>query len=509
MVLGIDLGTTYSVAAYVDNNGEPRAINNDQGDNITPSVVSFEDENLVIVGQTAKDCMTTDPQSVVATVKYNIGRKDKTYSPISDKVFTPQDISSFILRKLVNYSEIHFGNKEKITDVVVTIPAYFTDSQRQATNEAVYLAGLNLLGNVNEPTAAAVYYAHMTKMNKSNTLVFDLGGGTFDVTIMHIDHDDIEVKSTRGLNKIGGSFYDQALVDYIVEQFEEKNDIDLEEEEYLDIYEGLYEKVEKAKKQICSTKGQTIVPINAGGKRDRIILTYNYFVSIISDDCDKIENIVKRAIDDAGLKISDIDNVIMVGGSSRIPYIEERITKLMGKEPLRVVNPDEVVALGAAIIADRLSKKGVNPIKDVCSRGIGILRYDPTKNNLINHVLIKRNSTLPKYASSDEYAFSMDGQEELNIVFTEGDYEDSYTKIINGEIKIPLPKGIKKEMKYLITICLDETRNLSVQVIIPELSKKLKENITKKVPDEKDTNTRRIPKELSDRAKELLKIQIA
>ena len=218
MVLGIDLGTTYSVAAYVDENGNPQAVYNSEGDTTTPSVVYFEDEKNAVVGQTAKDFMTTEPQKVISTVKNAMG-EDRVYSPIDGMSLKPQDISSLVLRKLVKDAENFLGGKEKITDVVVTVPAYFTDAQRRATNEAVKLAGLNLLSNINEPTAAAVFYAHKSKMQETNTLVFDLGGGTFDVTIMHIKDEIVEVKSTRGLKNVGGSFFDQQLVDYICEKF--------------------------------------------------------------------------------------------------------------------------------------------------------------------------------------------------------------------------------------------------------------------------------------------------
>lgn len=473
MVLGIDLGTTYSVAAYLDEAGTPHAICNSEGDTTTPSVVYFENDKSVVVGQIAKDFMSTEPKRVISTVKNAMG-ENRTYSPLSGTSYRPQDISSLVLRKLVKDAETFLGNKEKITDVVVTVPAYFTDAQRNATNEAVRLAGLNLLSNVNEPTAAAVFYAYKSQMKETNTLVFDLGGGTFDVTIMHINDSDVEVKSTRGLKNVGGSFFDQQLVDYICEKFNDEHDIDLEDEEYIDVYQGLYEKVEKAKKQICTNKTQTIVPVNAGTEKDRIVITYDYFVGIISKLCDKIENLVKMAINDANLTVDSIDQVIMVGGSSRIPYIEERITNLMGKNPLKVVNPDEVVALGAAIQADKLSKNTANNVKDVCSHGLGIIRYSPKEEKKINEVMIPRNTQIPVVTNGSQcFAFGQDNQKVLKVVVTEGDYDDITYAVIIKELQFDLPTGIKRGMKYNLSMSVDATQNISVTVTIPDINKEI------------------------------------
>jgi len=473
MVLGIDLGTTYSVAAYLDESGTPHAIYNSEGDTTTPSVVYFENDKNVVVGQTAKDFMSIYPKKVISTVK-NAMSEDKLYNPLPNMSFRPQDISSFVLRKLVKDAEVFLGNKEKITDVVVTVPAYFTVAQRSATNEAVKLAGLNLLSNVNEPTAAAVFYAYKSKMNETNTLVFDLGGGTFDVTIMYINDSYVEVKSTRGLKNVGGSFFDQQLVDYICEKFSDEHDIDLEDEEYIDVYQSLYEKVEKAKKQVCTNKTKTMIPVNAGTEKDQITITYEYFVSIISKLCDKIENLVKMVINDAGLTVNDINQVIMVGGSSRIPYIEERITKLMGKSPLKVVNPDEVVALGAAIQADKLSKKAASNVKDVCSHGLGMIRYSPKEEKKINEVMIPRNTQVPNVAGGKViFAFAQDEQEYLKVVVTESDYNDVTYSVTIKELQFDLPKGIKRGMKYTVRMSVDEKQNISISIEIPELKKKM------------------------------------
>lgn len=469
MVLGIDLGTTYSVAAYVDSEtGAPNAIHNSEGDTTTPSVVYFENEKKVVVGQVAKDFLSTEPKRVVKTVKNSMG-EDKHYSPVDGMDLLPQDVSCFVLKKLVKDAEMALNTKEPIKDVVVTVPAYFTEAQRKATREAVSLAGLNLLSNINEPTAAAIYYAYKNKMEKANTLVFDLGGGTFDVTVMQIDGADVQVKSTGGLKNVGGSFFDEQLVEYVCEQFEERHGIDLEDDEYTDVYNSLFEKVEKAKIQICSTKTQTVIPINAGTKKDRVEITYDFFTSVIRRLCDRIEVKVKGALNDAGMSASDIDQVIMVGGSSRIPYIEERISCLIGKKPLKVVNPDEVVALGAAIQADRLFNKKVNLVKDVCSHGIGFLRYSPKENKRKNVVMITRNTQIPASATSNEFAFAKDGQEYLNLAITEGDYEDIEYAVIIKELKVKLPENVKRGMKYKVTIKADSNQNMELEIKSDEL----------------------------------------
>ncbi len=486
MVLGIDLGTTYSVAAYVDENGEPHAIYNAEGDTTTPSVVYFEDDKNVVVGQIAKDFKATEPKRVISTVKNVIG-ENKVYKPLPNTSFAPQDISSFVLRKLVKDAEMFLGGTETIKDVVVTVPAYFTEAQRSATNEAVKLAGLNLISNINEPTAAAVFYAHKSKMEETKTLVFDLGGGTFDVTLMHIKGSDVEVLGTQGLKNVGGSFFDQQLVDYICEQFDEKYGIDLEDDEFIDVYNSLYEKVEKAKKQICTNKSQTVIPVNAGTAKDRVVITYDYFLSIIAKPYDKIANLVNVVIQEAGLSKNDVDQVIMVGGSSRIPYIEEEITKLIGKTPLKVVNPDEVVALGAAIHAEKLSKNKCNTVKDVCSHGIGFLRYSPKDENKYNVVMVPRNTQLPASASNNLFAFASDNQKVVKFTLTESDYEDAIYAVEIKSVSIDLPDGIKKGMEYIVELVIDEKQNITININIPNLSKDVSVSLADNKENPKET----------------------
>ena len=348
---------------------------------------------------------------------------------------------------------------------------------------------------MHEPTAAALYYASKNNMDNTNTLVFDLGGGTFDVSIIHINGDNIEELSNKGLNNVGGSFFDQQLVDYVCEEFEKNHDIDLEDEEFIDVYQGLYEKVEKAKKQVCANRTSTVIPINAGGTKDRISITYDYFVSQISSLCERMEYLIKQAIEEAGLTPEKIDQVIMVGGSSRIPYIEDMVTRLIGKTPLRDVNPDLVVGLGASLQADKINKNKKSSIKDVRSHGIGFLRYSLKEKKKINVVLIPRNSKAGVTAKSESMAFARDGQEYVNMVITEGDYEDETISARISETKIPLPKDVKKGMKYQILMTLTEKHDICYGIDIPELKQELRFNLSDEENNESENSSNNATKE--------------
>ena len=503
MVLGIDLGTTYSVAAYLDEEGRPCAITNTEGDKLTPSMVYFENDEKVIVGTIAKDFMTSDSRRVVSKVKNVIGRENpKTYK-IGDRTYLPQDISSLVLRKLVRDAEIFLGKKGEIRDVVVTVPAYFTDAQRSATNEAVELAGLNLLANVNEPTAAAIYYADRKNLQSSNTMVFDLGGGTFDVTILHVGENDVQVKSTKGLSGVGGSFFDEQLLDYVCEQFEEKHGLDITDDE--DVYNDLLERIESVKKQLCSNKTQSLVAVNMDGVRDRIAITYDYFVSVISDLYESIENVVGMAISEAGLTVDQIDQIIMVGGSSRIPYIEEKLTAFMGKAPLRVVNPDEVVALGAALYANRIIEKTASNVKDVCSHGFGLLRYNAKAGKMCNTVLVPRNTQMPAQTKTEGFVFAEDGQKYLKLAMTEGDKEDPFFTVTIRETAVPLPAGIKQGMKYEMEFAVDAMQGITVTIFIPDLGEKIVVN-SKDENEEGGATGKR--EDIAKRAAQLQRIEV-
>ena len=478
MVLGIDLGTTYSVGAYTDNEGNPCVVANLDGENTTPSVVFFEDETSVIVGQAAKDNCIIDSQNVVSTVKNHMGEK-KVYKSTYGKEYTPEVISSFILRKIVTDAEKRLG--ENIKDVVITIPAYFTDAQRIATEDAAKIAGLNLLGTINEPTAAALYYATSSNVNSGNIMIYDLGGGTFDVTIIQIDNGDIVVKSTGGLSKVGGRFLDEKIVDYISDYMDERYDIDIEDEEYIDTYQDLYEKVEKAKIQL-SNKTSTKIVVRFGTIKDSIIYTRDQFEEIVEKLYKRSEFVVKKALSDAKLSFSDLDKVILVGGSSKIPYIENKLSELTGKTISHEVHPDLVVAQGAALFGKQL-EKNEKTIYDVCSHSIGVVTLDPITYKKKNSIQIKRNTTLPTKVTLP-FKTAVVNQRHIEFTLTEGEFEEITDVSVISTTDIDLPNNLPEGTKGIINLELDESQIIHVFLEIPsadfkeEFSFERKSNLT-------------------------------
>ena len=467
MFLGIDLGTTYSVGSYIAENGEPKVIINTEGNNVTPSVVYFENKNSVVVGQAAKDNSIICPENVVSAVKNYMGKKQVFESTYGEK-YTPEVISSFILNKIVGDANIYLNPEEPIKDVVVTIPAYFTDAQRKATEDAATIAGLNLLGILNEPTAAALYYAHQTKLKNANVLVYDLGGGTFDVTIIHIEGEDIVVKSTGGLSKVGGRFFDQDIVDYVCEYIDDKYDVDLEDEEYLDAYQELYERAEKVKIQL-SNQQKAYIAVRAGKVRENVEITREFLEKIVGKLYQRSEFVVKKAMKDAGLDFSDLDKVILAGGSSRIPYIKEKLEKLVGFEPSREVNPDEVVGLGAALYGEITTKKSGSKkktIQDVCSHSIGIVTLDAKTSKKINSIQIHRNSAIPA-SVTNTFRTAVDGQKGIELSVTEGEFVELTDVTIISTTYLALPEGLKKGTKIEIKLQLDASQLIHVFLNIP------------------------------------------
>lgn len=470
MILGIDLGTTYSVCAYLDENGEPQTIVNTEGSRITPSVVFFESDTSVVVGQSAKDNSITFPEDVISAVKNDMGTKKKYTSSYGDE-YTPEVISSFILKKIVSDANKYLNCEKPIKDVIITIPAYFTDAQRVATEDAAKIAGLNLIRTINEPTAAALYYATKSKLDHANILIYDLGGGTFDVTIVRIDGNDINVKSTSGLPKVGGRFFDEEIVDYIRDYIDDKYDIDIEDEEYLDIYQELFAKVEKAKIQL-SSQTKASVAVRGGNFRESISITREFFENIVAKLYRRTEFNVNKALKDAGLTASDLDKVILVGGSSRIPYIESRLEEMLGIKPSHEVNPDEVVAMGAAIYGKQLMQQNDNDdkiIHDVCSHSIGVLTIDPKTTMKVNSIMIKRNASLPTEALVP-FRTAVDNQREIDISITEGEFKEVSDVTIIANEKIKLPEKLAEGTKGNFRLQLDCSQLVHAFLDIPEIN---------------------------------------
>lgn len=468
MILGIDLGTTYSVGAYIDDTGEPRVITNMEGSQTTPSVVFFENETSVIVGQAAKENSVLSPQNVVSAVKSHMGEK-KTYKSTYGNEYTPETISSFILKKIVSDAEKQIGETEGIKDVIVTIPAYFTDAQRVATEDAVKLAGLNLVATINEPTAAALYYATSTKLNHANIMVYDLGGGTFDVTIIRIDDDDIVVKSTGGLSKVGGRFFDEKIVEYVCDYIEEKFDVDIEDEEYADAYQELYERVEKAKIQLSNREKVNIV-VSAGNIRESVEFTRKQLDEIVEKLYKRTEFVVKKALKDADLQAKDLDKILLVGGSSRIPYIEGHLVELVGKEPSRELHPDLVVAQGAALYGEQLSgSSNEKVIHDVCSHSIGIITLDPVTYQKKNSIQIKRNSPLPVKARMP-FRTAVSNQTHIELSITEGEFEEISDVVVISATDVALPEMLPEGTRGEVHLELDKAQLVHVYISVPAIN---------------------------------------
>lgn len=471
MILGIDLGTTYSVAAYVDESGVPNVITNMEGSQTTPSVVYFESESSVVVGQTAKDTSIINPEDVVSAVKNYMGEK-KVFTSTHGQSYTPEVVSSLILKKLVSDAQKQLDMQEPIVDVVVTKPAYFTDAQITATEDAVKIAGLNLIGMINEPTAAALYYAVSTKLNHANVLVYDLGGGTFDVTIIRMKDADVKVLSTGGLSKVGGRFFDEALVSLVVDYIDEEHGICLEDEEYSDAYQDLFGRVEKAKIHL-SSKEKAAFPLRVGNIRENVEITRAQFEEIVAKLYRRTEFVVKKALKDAGLTAADLDTVLLVGGSSRIPYIKNHLKDLLGKEPSHGVHPDLVVAQGAALygnqlMAERNKTESENKvIHDVCSHSIGIVTMDRNTLQESNTILIRRNSSLPAEATQ---SFRTAGNNrQIKITVTEGEFAELSDVIILGSTFLQLPDQVEPGTQVQISLRLDRSQLVHVFVKVPSL----------------------------------------
>lgn len=464
MTLGIDLGTTYSVGAYLDEQGAVQIIDNSEGRSITPSVVFFDDGNNIVVGEIAKDNAVIRPDDVVAVVKNHMGKKIvlKEWQGTS---YTPEMISSFILRKVYQDSKTAIG--KDIEGVVITVPAYFTDAQRKATEDAAVMAGIPLIGMINEPTAAALCYVKTQKIRDENLLVYDLGGGTFDVTILHVkDIEHIEVLSTGGLSNAGGRFFDQYVVDYVRNIVEEKYDIDLEDDEYTDELQDLYLKAENVKIQLSSRTTAKIV-MKVGKIKETIDITREQFEKMIQRIYVRTESKVSDALKEAGLVPAQIDRVLMVGGSSRIPYVSKKLQEFIGREPSKDLNPDEVVASGAAIYADLLARSGSgNTFTDVCSHSIGVVVTN-RQNQMENEIIIHRNTTLP-VEKEQRFRTIVQNQNRIALTITEGEYKELTDVTLIGEYDIRLPPNLPEHSLVLIRISLDRHQLIHIRIALPD-----------------------------------------
>ena len=412
--VGIDLGTTNSVVAVLEG-GEPTVIANAEGNRTTPSIVAFKGEE-VLVGELAKRQAITNPDNTVRSIKRQIGTNWK--EKFENKEYTPQEVSARILQKLKRDAESYIG--EDVTDAVITVPAYFNDAERQATKEAGQIAGLNVLRIINEPTAAALAYG-LENNEDQKILVYDLGGGTFDVSVLEISEGVFEVKSTSGDSKLGGDDWDERVMEWLVDKFKSSTGIDISEDKMA--MQRIKEGAEKAKIELSSTTETEVnlpfITANDSGPQHLLEkLSRSEFEKITSDLVDRTKDPVNKAVKDAGLSFSDIQHIILVGGSTRIPAVQALVKSMTGKDPSKGVNPDEVVASGAAIQAGVL--KG--DVKDVLLLDVTPLTLGVETKGGIMTKMIERNTTIPT-KRSETFSTADDGQTQVEIHVLQGERE--------------------------------------------------------------------------------------
>lgn len=468
-VLGIDLGTTNSCMAVLEG-GEPTVVTNAEGGRVTPSIVAFSKTGEILVGEVAKRQAITNPDRTIASIKRDMGTKRKI--KIDDKNYTPQEISAKILQKLKRDAEAYLG--EKINQVVITVPAYFEDSQRQATKDSGKIAGLEVLRIVNEPTAAALAYG-LDKENDQTILVYDLGGGTFDVSVLELGEGVFEVKATNGNNRLGGDDFDMRVMDWMADDFKAKNGIDLRKDKMA--LQRLKEAAEKAKIELSSTLQTSInLPFitadQNGPKHLELTLSRSEFQKMTNDLVEKTRIPVEKAMKDANVKGKDLNHIILVGGSTRMPAVQDLVKELTGKDPHKGVNPDEVVAVGAAVQAGVLTGE----VKDVLLLDVTPLSLGIETKGGVFTKLIDRNTTIPT-KKSESFTTADDNQTSVEIHVLQGEREmATYNKTL-GKFQLvgipPAPRGIPQ-----IEVTFDIDANGIVNVSAKDKGTGQEQNIT-------------------------------
>ena len=476
-IVGIDLGTTLSVVAVMEG-GEPKVIINEEGNRLTPSVVGFTKDGNILVGQVAKRQAVTNPENTVYSIKRFMGRRYEEVSEemkmvpykvikdssgaarikIRDKEYSPPEISAMILQKLKKSAEDYLG--EKVTDAVITVPAYFNDSQRQATKDAGAIAGFNVRRIINEPTAAALAYG-LDKKKDETIAVYDFGGGTFDISVLEVGDNVVEVKSTNGDTHLGGDNLDQRIIDWLIAEFKKDQGIDLSKD--LMALQRLKESAEKAKIELSSTMETEInlpfITADASGpKHLNMKLTRAKFESLVMDLLEKSIPPCRQALEDAGLKADKIDEVVLVGGSTRIPKVQDLVRQFFGREPHRGVNPDEVVALGAAVQAGVLAGE----VKDVLLLDVTPLSLGIETLGGVMTRLIDRNTTIPT-RKSEIFSTAADNQTSVEIHVLQGEREMARDNRTLGKFQlIGIPSAPRGVPQVEVTFDIDANGILHV-----------------------------------------------
>ena len=469
-IIGIDLGTTNSCVSVMEG-GEAIIIPNVEGNRTTPSVVAFTKDGERLVGETAKRQAITNPDRTISSIKREMGSNYKI--DIDGKDYTPQDISAMILQKLKSDAESYLG--EKITEAVITVPAYFTDAQRQATKDAGKIAGLEVKRIINEPTAAALAYGMDKEHGQHKIMVYDLGGGTFDVSILEVGDGVFEVLATRGNNKLGGDDFDQRIINYIADNFKKENGVDLTQDKMS--LQRLKEAAEKAKKELSTTMTTNInLPFisatAAGPLHLNMDLSRAKFNELTHDLVEKTTEPVRSAIKDAGISASEIDKVLLVGGSTRIPAVQEAVKQIIGKDPQKDINPDECVAIGASIQGGVLTGE----VKDLLLLDVTPLSLGLETLGGVTTRLIERNTTIPT-KKSQIFTTAADSQTSVDIHVLQGEREMAADNTTLGRFQLegiaPAPRGIPQ-----IEVTFDIDANGIVNVSAKDLGTGKEQKIT-------------------------------
>ncbi|XVG94871.1 molecular chaperone DnaK [Eubacteriales bacterium KG127] len=469
-VIGIDLGTTNSVVSVMEG-GDPTVIANAEGNRTTPSIVAFAKNGERLVGETAKRQAVTNPDRTIASIKRYMGEDHKV--EIDGKTYTPQDISAMILAKLKADAESYLG--EKVTEAVITVPAYFSDAQKQATKDAGKIAGLDVKRIINEPTAASLAYGLDKESGSHKILVYDLGGGTFDVSILELGDGVFEVLATNGDTKLGGDDFDNAVLNFLADSFAKEHGVDLKKDKMS--LQRLKEAAEKAKKELSSAQTTNInlpfITVTSDGPLHlNIDLTRAKFEQLTADLVKRTIEPMKKAMSDAGVSNSDIEKVILVGGSTRIPAVQEEVKKVTGKEPFKGINPDECVAIGAAIQAGVLTGE----VHDVLLLDVTPLSLSIETLGGVATKLIERNTTIPT-KKSQIFSTAADNQTAVDIHVLQGEREMAAGNITLGRFQLtgiaPAPRGIPQ-----IEVTFDIDANGIVNVSAKDKGTGKEQNIT-------------------------------
>lgn len=474
--IGIDLGTTYSAVAVLEADGKPTILPNSEGQNITPSVVLFPDVSNgldePLVGDMAKHSAATAPMDVVQFVKRQIGDPNWKFETTNANTYTAEEVSAIILKKLKNDAEMALG--EPVTEAVITVPAYFDDTRRVATKQAGQIAGLNVLRVLNEPTAAALSYGLNYESN-GTVLVYDLGGGTFDVTLMHIQNGNFDVLSTDGNRNLGGFDFDNRIANYVMEELEKQgagSDLSFRDA----LVAEIREKAELAKKSL-STVTQANIILSVDGKQYRVKITRDYFEEITKDLLKTTQELVEDVLEEAEKNWADIDHLLLIGGSTRMPMVRNMLQTVSGKQPELNVNPDEAVALGAAVQAyvceqENASTEGsslvptivndmVVTVSDVTSQALGVILLNDN-NQEENFVVIPKNSKIPTKGQRHAVTIA-DNQDEIYVQVTQGEDSDVRYAVLIGGKNIPIPP-YSKGAPFTVSYAYDIDQTVYVEV---------------------------------------------